>query len=75
MAARPVARDLATAAQRTEELERGIAGVARFEKSDGGRGTLQRIQREHPLLVYTSLGEGNTLPPPPASESKPRPEE
>jgi hypothetical protein len=63
-AAGSVARALAPATQRAEELERGISALARFEKSDTGRGTLARIQREHPLLVRTSLGEGSTVPPP-----------
>jgi hypothetical protein len=63
---------LTAAAQRAEELERGIAGLALFETSDGGRRILQRIQQEHPLLVHTSLGEGSSAPPP-ASANKLRP--
>jgi hypothetical protein len=72
-AAGSVARALATLTQGTEELERGISRLAVFETSDSGRGTLQRLQREHPLLVHTSLGEGSSVPPP-ASEHKPRPQ-
>jgi hypothetical protein len=67
-----VARALATATQRAEELERGISGVAAFETSDGGRRILQQMQREHPLLVQTSMGEGSSMPPP-ESEQRLRP--
>jgi hypothetical protein len=70
-AAGSVARALTTATQRAEELERGISGIAIFEKSDSGRVVLQRMQKEHPLLVHTSLSEGATVPPPPVSERPP----
>jgi hypothetical protein len=69
--ARSVARVLATATQRAVDLERGISGLALFEASDTGRAILQRIQREHPLLLRTSLGEESAAPPP-ASESRRR---
>lgn len=72
-AAGSAARALAAATQRAEELERGISALALFETSDSGRGILQRIQREHPLLVRTSLGEGSSAPPP-ASEQRPPPQ-
>jgi hypothetical protein len=70
-AARSVARVLGTVTQRAAELERGISGLAQFEASDTGRGILQRIQREHPLLVRTSLVEESAAPPP-ASEPRRR---
>jgi hypothetical protein len=73
-AAGSVARALATATQRAEELERGISSIAVFEKSDSGRVIIQRMQREHPLLVHTSFAEGSTAPPP-VSERKPPPQE
>ncbi len=63
-AADSVGRALGEATQRAAKLERGISGLAAFEKSDTGRGILQRIQREHPLLVRTSLGEVSSAPPP-----------
>jgi hypothetical protein len=56
-----------------EKLERGISALSVFEKSDTGRGILQRIQREHPLLVRTSLGDAS-LPPPPVSGGERRPQ-
>jgi hypothetical protein len=71
-AASTVARGLATATQHAEKLERGISALALFEKSDSGRGILQRVQREHPLLVRTSLGEGDSSLPPPVSENRRR---
>jgi hypothetical protein len=70
-AGRSVGRALAPSIQRAEELERGISALAVFEKSEAGRGLLQRIQRQHPLLVRTSLGEGSTVPPP-VSENRRR---
>ncbi len=65
-----IARALATATKRSAELERGISGVAAFEKSDDGRGVLQRIQREHPLLLRTSLGEASSAPPPASGHTR-----
>jgi len=59
------ARAFRTATQRAQELESGIAGLSLFQTSDRGRAIIQRIQREHPLLVRTSLGEGSSAPPPP----------
>jgi hypothetical protein len=59
-----VGRAFAKLMQRATELERGISGLAAFEKSDEGRGILQKIQREHPLLLRTSLGENSSAPPP-----------
>jgi len=56
------------ATQRAHELERGISGLATFQTSDRGRAIIQRIQREHPLLVHTSLGGGSSAPPPPSGE-------
>jgi hypothetical protein len=58
------ARALATATQRSQQLESGISGLSLFQTSDRGRAVIQRIQREHPLLVRTSLGEGSSVPPP-----------
>ncbi|HEX8794387.1 MAG TPA: hypothetical protein VF765_25760 [Polyangiaceae bacterium] len=55
------------ATQRAVELEGGITGLAQFEASDQGRAIIQRIQREHPLLLRTSLGDSST-PPRPANE-------
>jgi hypothetical protein len=69
-AAGSIGRTLTTATQHAQELERGISRIALFETSDSGRGIIQRIQREHPLLVHTSLGEGSSVPPP-VSEHKP----
>jgi hypothetical protein len=65
-AANYAARAVTTATQRAQELESGIAGLSLFQTSDRGRALVQRIQREHPLLVRTSLGEGSSAPPPPA---------
>lgn len=56
------------ATKRAVELERGISGLSLFQTSDGGRAVIDRIQREHPLLVRTSLGEGaSSAPPPPGN--------
>jgi hypothetical protein len=71
-AANVVARALAVATQSAAELERGISGLAVFETSDRGRGLVQRIQQEHPLLVRASPGEGSSAPPP-ASGHRPVP--
>jgi hypothetical protein len=71
-AARSVARALETATRRAEEVERGISSLAQFEASGGGRAVLQRLQREHPLLVRTSMGEASIIPPP-VSAHEPRP--
>jgi hypothetical protein len=62
------ARALTTVTQRVQELESGISALALFNTSDHGHTFLQRIQREHPLLVRTSLGEGSSAPPPPINE-------
>jgi hypothetical protein len=67
-AADHAARAFTTATQRAQELESGIAGLSLFQTSDRGRALIQRIQREHPLLVRTSLGEGSSAPPPPTNE-------
>jgi hypothetical protein len=64
------ARTLTTATQRAQELEGGISGLAQFHTSDQGRALIQRIQREHPLLVRTSLGEGSSSPPPPTENDR-----
>jgi hypothetical protein len=69
--ARTVARGLTSLTQRAADLERGISGVAAFETSDTGRGILQRMQREHPLLVRTSMAEESSAPPP-VSENRRR---
>jgi hypothetical protein len=69
-AARTGARGLTSLTQRAAELERGISGVAAFETSDSGRVILQRMQREHPLLVRTSMTEESAAPPP-VSENRP----
>jgi hypothetical protein len=58
------ARALTATTRRALELERGISGLSVFQTSDGGRAIIERIQREHPLLVRTSLGEGGSAPPP-----------
>jgi len=63
-----IARALTTATQRAQELESGISGLSLFQTSDTGRALIERIQREHPLLVRTSLGEGSSAPPPPGNE-------
>ena len=65
-----VARALAEATQNAMELGRVIARIAVFEKSDSGRGILQRIQREHPLVVRTPLGEGSSAPPPASGRTR-----
>jgi hypothetical protein len=57
-----------TATQRAQELESGISGLSLFQTGDHGRALIQRIQREHPLLVRTSLGEGSSAPPPPTDD-------
>ncbi len=61
-------RAFTAASRRAQELENGIAGLALFHTSDTGRTIIQRIQREHPLLVRTSLGEGSSAPPPPRNQ-------
>jgi hypothetical protein len=61
------ARAFAAATQRALELEQSISGLALFQTSDRGRVIIERIQREHPLLVRTSLGEGSSAPPPPSN--------
>lgn len=58
------ARAITTATQHAQELESGISALSLFQTSDRGRAVIQRIQREHPLLVHTSLGEGSSAPPP-----------
>lgn len=60
-------RKSAAATRRAAELERGISAVALFETREEGRALIQRIQREHPLLARTTMGEGSSAPPPPAS--------
>jgi hypothetical protein len=62
----------AEASQRAVEIQRGVSTLALFELDDNGRGILQRVQREHPLLMKTSLGEGSSMPPPPTSGVHPR---
>lgn len=59
------ARASTKATQDAVELESGISGLSVFDASDRGRALIQRIQREHPLLVRTSLGEGSSNPPAP----------
>ena len=56
------------ATQRAQQLEQGISGVSVFQTSDRGRAFIERIQREHPLLVRTSLAEGSVAPSPPGKE-------
>jgi hypothetical protein len=63
------ARSFAAATRRAVELERGIAALSLFETGEQGRTMLQRIQREHPLLLRTTMGEGSSAPPPPPSAS------
>jgi len=65
VAADYAARAFTTASQRAQELENGIAGLSLFHTSENGRAIIERVQREHPLLVRTSLGEGSSAPPPP----------
>ena len=48
------ARASTTATQRAQELEQGISGLSLFQSSDRGRALIERIQREHPLLVRTA---------------------
>jgi hypothetical protein len=62
------ARGFTSATQRAQELEKGIAGFSLFQTSDAGRAIIERIQREHPLLVRTSRGEGSSAPPPPEND-------
>jgi hypothetical protein len=62
------ARASTAATQRAQELESGISGLALFTKSDTGHALIQRIQRDHPLLVRIPVGEGSTAPPPPTDE-------
>lgn len=71
-AAEYAARALAKATQRAVELERGISGLSLFHSSDNGRAIIERVQREHPLLVRTSLGEGSSAPPPATNALKGR---
>lgn len=66
------ARALATATHRAQELESGIAGLSVFEANDRGRALIQRMQREHPLLVRTSLGDVSSAPPP-STNGRPTP--
>lgn len=65
------ARATKAATQRAVELEGGISGLAQFDSSDRGRALIQRIQKEHPLLVRTSLGSGSSNPPAPSSGNAP----
>ncbi len=67
LAASFAARASARSTVRALELEQGISGLSVFQTSDRGRALIERIQREHPLLVRTSLGEGSSNPPPPTS--------
>jgi hypothetical protein len=55
--ARLAGRAATTAAQRAQQLERSISGVALFQTSGGGRSLIERTQREHPLLVRASAGD------------------
>jgi hypothetical protein len=66
-AAHFAARAFTTASQRAQELESGISGLSLFQTSDNGRALIQRIQREHPLLVRISVGGGSSAPPPPSN--------
>jgi hypothetical protein len=58
---------LAATLRRAAELEVGIAALANFETAEHGRALLQKVQREHPLLMRTSMGEESSLPPPTSS--------
>lgn len=57
-------RAVTTATQRAQDLESGIAGLSLFETGERGRALIQRIQKEHPLLLRTSLGDVSSAPPP-----------
>jgi hypothetical protein len=63
------ARAFATATQSALELEHGIAGLATFDASERGPALIQRIQREHPLLVRTSHDATSSSPPSPNGPS------
>jgi hypothetical protein len=67
VAAAFAARAFKAASACAVELEHSISGLALFQTSDHGRAVIERIQREHPLLVRTSIGEGSSAPPPPIS--------
>lgn len=67
-AAGAAARASTAATQRAAELEHGIAGLSVFQTSDRGRAIIERIQKEHPLLLRTSLGETSSAPPPPTQD-------
>ena len=69
--ARAALRASRAATEQSTELERGFSGLAAFEASDRGRGVLQRIQGQHPLLLRTSFGV-SSAPPPPQSGRVPR---
>jgi hypothetical protein len=55
------------ATRRAQQLEQGISGVSVFQTSDQGRALIERIQREHPLLVRTSPTDASVTPPPPGN--------
>jgi len=67
VAASYAARAFTSAKARAVELEHSISGLALFQTSDHGRTVIERVQREHPLLVRTTITEGSSAPPPPAS--------
>jgi hypothetical protein len=64
VAAALAARAYESATRRAVELEQAISGLSLFQKGDRGRAVIERIQKEHPLLVRTSLGDGSSAPPP-----------
>jgi hypothetical protein len=68
VAAGLAARAFDSATRRAVDLEQGISGLSLFQTGDRGRAIIERIQKEHPLLVRTSLGEGSSAPPPPKIE-------
>jgi hypothetical protein len=67
------AHAVVAATQRAQEVEQGISKLSLFQTSDRGRAIIERIQREHPLLVRTPL-EASSTPPrstvPPAAGSR-----